>query len=186
MEDKMKRLLLGTVLCVMFFAAGTISAQSPELYYKRGEDHFMAGRYQEAITALSEAIRLDSGYVEAWYLRGYANMNLQNFDRAIADYSQLLILVAPLGDLNEFKSTVYYYRGMCYGLKQNAQDADRAIADFTEAIRLNPGNHNAYTFRGDIYRVHKQNWTQARADYEQALRINPNNATARERLNAMR
>jgi tetratricopeptide (TPR) repeat protein len=184
MEDKMKKLLLGTVLCVMFFAAGTISAQSPELYYKRGEDHLNAGRYQEAITAFSEAIRLDSGYVEAWFYRAIAYLDLGNFDRAIADFSQVLKL-APNAD-NEFKSYVFYLRGTCYGLKQNAQDADRAIADFTEAIRLDPRNDDAYAMRGDLYGIYKENWTQARADFEQALRINPNNAIAKDRLNIMR
>jgi tetratricopeptide (TPR) repeat protein len=63
-------------------------------------------------------------------------------------------------------------------------DYDQAIAEVTEAIRLDPGNIEAYLFRGWVYtnrafsRESAADYDRAIADYNEILRIDPDNADA--------
>jgi len=50
-----------------------------------------------------------------------------------------------------------------------------AIEAFTKAIEINPGNGEAYKFRGDLMLM-KGDLDQAVSDYTDALEINPRNA----------
>ncbi len=58
--------------------------------------------------------------------------------------------------------TAPYFRG----------DHDRAIAYLTEAIRLNPRDAGAYSFRGFVWQQREQ-FDKAIADFSEAIRLNP-------------
>jgi tetratricopeptide (TPR) repeat protein len=51
---------------------------------------------------------------------------------------------------------------------------DLAIEDFTMAINLNPGEADAYRYRGNAYRNKGQSG-KAIADYNKAIELNPKN-----------
>ena len=97
------------------------------------------GRYGEAITIFSEAIRKDNEAVVAYYYRGLSKYDLIQYGEAIADYDRVIDLTT--NDYDE----VYEKRGLArFALKQYKL----AIRDFDEAIRINPHNADAFKLRG--------------------------------------
>jgi tetratricopeptide (TPR) repeat protein len=65
--------------------------------------------------------------------RGYAYDHKGDYDRAIADYTQVIKL-----DPND--AVAYYNRGRTYSYEKG--DYDRARADWTKALQLNPNDAN--------------------------------------------
>lgn len=51
-----------------------------------------SGDYKDTVIQCSNAIDLDPKAGKAWYLRGVANMKMQNFDEATADMKQAIVL----------------------------------------------------------------------------------------------
>src|SRR4051794_14577199 len=51
---------------------------------------------------------------------------------------------------------------------------DRAIADFTAAVRLDPGDAQAYAYRADAWRLVCE-YDRSAEDYSRALRLDPAN-----------
>jgi Tfp pilus assembly protein PilF len=115
--------------------------------------------YDAAITALSEAIRLDPKNARVFLSRGVAYERKGDADRAVADYSDAI-------RLDPKNALALLNRGIAYGKKG---DADRAIADFNEAIRLDPKNVIAFNNRGFAY-WKKGDADRAIADYNEAIR----------------
>jgi tetratricopeptide (TPR) repeat protein len=68
--------------------------------------------------------------------RGLVYRNKNDFDRAIADYSQAIFLDA------EFV-VAYYNRGSAHYMKK---DFRRAIADYETTLRMDPNHVNAKQF----------------------------------------
>jgi tetratricopeptide (TPR) repeat protein len=78
-----------------------------------------------------------------------------NYDRAIADYDQVIALDPKL-------ALAFTNRGIAYAAKG---DYDRAIADHNEAIRLNPKAAKATGARGESYlRKHDYDHVSLRVD----------------------
>ncbi|MDR1837380.1 MAG: tetratricopeptide repeat protein [Treponema sp.] len=59
-------------------------------HLNRGKYLYAAGRFDEAIAELTQAIRLDPNLAEAYYNRGNAYHLKGDYDRAIADYEAAL------------------------------------------------------------------------------------------------
>jgi len=148
-------------------------------------------------TAIIESGReTDANLAIAFYNRGNAYEDMNDYRRAIADYGQsirldpqsseaffnravahkhnqeLTLAIADYDEairLNPQDASAYLNRGVAHKAKQ---DLTRAMADFDEAIRLNPQYAKAYGNRGGVYRA-KQDFTRAIADYDEAIRLNP-------------
>ena len=99
--------------------------------------------------------------------RGILFLEREDYDIAIADFTEALRLAPDM-------EAAYFYRGNAYYRKD---DLDRAIADYTQAIRLNPNDAAAYNNRGNAY-ANKGDLDRAIADYNQAIRLDPNYADA--------
>ena len=93
--------------------------------------------------------------------------NQQEYDKAIADYSEAI-------RFDPSDAATFSYRGKSYDALQKY---DKAIADYTEAIRLDPNYAFAFYHRGIAY-YHKKDFDRAIADYTQAIRLEPNYALA--------
>jgi len=106
-----------------------------------------------------------------YYDQGNNYYKKGDYDKAIADYSQVIKL-----DPNH--ANAYYNRGVAYDKKGNY---DKAITDYSQVIKLVPNHANAYYNRGNVY-YNKGNYDQAIADYSQVIRINPNDESARQNL----
>jgi tetratricopeptide (TPR) repeat protein len=125
-------------------------------------------RPDAAIAACSRVLARNPKDAVAYSARGSAHMaksaNGQSgeFDLAIADFSQLILLKPrdPWG---------YNTRANVYMRKS---EYDRALADYNTAIMLNPDDAGAYYWRGRAY-IAKRDYDRAIADFDRALTINP-------------
>jgi len=96
-----------------------------------------------------------------------AKDELQDYQRAIADYDQAI-------SLNPNDASAYYNRGLA---RYKLEDYQGAIADYNQAISLNPNDASAYYNRGKA-KYELKDYQGAIADYTQAIKINPNDADA--------
>jgi tetratricopeptide (TPR) repeat protein len=113
---------------------------------------------------------------EKYSERGDKCFNENNFDGAIADFTEVIKLEPD----NPF---AYSKRGMSYIQKK---DLDLAIADFTMAIQLEPNKFgDFYVDRGCAYNI-KGDKALAIADLEMAVKIDPQNKDYREILGELK
>ncbi|HEV3260069.1 MAG TPA: tetratricopeptide repeat protein [Gemmataceae bacterium] len=120
-----------------------------------------------ALKYYDEAIQLDPDCANAYGSRAtiYAEVK-QDYDRAIADYSEAIRLRDDQTAQGKYlAATVYTGRGHCY---LHMAKVAEAIADYDEAIRLNPQVLQAYAYRGLAYET-KGLYDKAIADYTEAI-----------------
>ena len=103
----------------------------------------------------------------AYDLRARAYFEIRDFDRAIADFSQLIELDPKDPHAHNNRGAAYFRKG----------DFDRAIADHDEAIRLDPKYKDAYVGRGATYMT-KGEFDAAIAAYNEAIQLDPGDVRA--------
>lgn len=145
-----------------------------EALYERYNTYIVRGERDRAMTDLGEIIRLDPENVAAFSGRGQIYAFLEDYDRAIADFSEAIRLLQktpgspPSFALVEALSD----RAAAYSAKG---EHDRAIADFGEASRNSPEYApSGLTSRGMIYAQDKHDYDRAIAEFDEALRLQPN------------
>ena len=99
--------------------------------------------------------------------RGDAYRNLEEYQRAIADYDCAI-------ELDPTSARAYNSRGIAYN---NLKEYQRAIADYDRAIELDPTSALYYDNRGIAYNNLKE-YQRAIADYDQAIELDPTYARA--------
>ncbi|MDP3880204.1 MAG: tetratricopeptide repeat protein, partial [Dehalococcoidales bacterium] len=112
-------------------------------YLNHGIISIKQENYEQAIIMLSKSINYspeDSTYMA----RGSAYSASQQYDLAIADYSQAI----SLGSHVSRDAAVYAARGSAYSA---SQQYDLAIVDYSQAISLEPEEAAVYTARGSAY-----------------------------------
>ncbi len=119
-------------------------------------------KFEEAIAAYSEGLRLRPKYAPAYNNRGISKDHLGRHESAISDFDEAIRLQPNLAE-------VYNNRGVA---KQNLKQYEAAIADYGVALRLKPDYPAAYNNRGNSNRFLRQ-YEAAIADYEEALRLRP-------------
>ncbi|MEP6947190.1 MAG: tetratricopeptide repeat protein, partial [Acidobacteriota bacterium] len=143
-----------------------LKAKASELYLS-ASNLSAAKKYNEAITDLSEAIRLNSALSSAYALRGQIYLERSLFDSAIADLSKALDN-ADGNTQDDFVALTD--RGFAYYKTRNYTSA---AADLTLAVTLSPTNARGLYYRGLVHMAMK-NKMKARSDFQAALKINPN------------
>jgi len=117
-----------------------------EIAVNEGLDFFMVGKYEDAVEALTEVIRMYPEYYGGYYGRGLAYGRLNQFESAISDYDKALQLNYPN------PSSVYNSRAT---LHSNLGRYELALRDLNKVIKLNPQGDanlsNAYYGRGMVY-----------------------------------
>ena len=140
---------------------------TPWDHIRRGNRHYDAGEYDDAITDYNQAIDLDSNIAAAYYNRGVAYTKLGKYAEAIGDLTQAI-------DLDPKYAAAYNNRGAAYDdLGKYAE----AIADYDQAIALDPNYAVAYNNRGYAY-DDLGKYAEAIADYTQAITLDPQYAAA--------
>lgn len=160
-------------VCLALVAAAPGLAQSPaakEAFYK-GIIEGKSGVQQKAVAYFSEAIRIDSKFVLAYYNRGIALQQLGEYPRAIKDYTEAIRLEPYFAD-------AYGSRGIAY---ENLKQYDQAIKDYSQAIRLAPKAALNYANRASSY-YKLERYQEAVRDYEEAVRLNPRDDETRDSL----
>ena len=140
---------------------------TPWDHIRRGNRHYHAGEYEDAVAEYTQAIALDSNIAGAYNNRGIAYRNLGKYAEAIADYDQAITL-------DPQDAVAYYNRGIAY---VDWGKYAEAVADFTQAITLDPKNAVSYYNRGNAY-ADLGKYAEAIADYTQAIALDPKDAGA--------
>jgi serine/threonine protein kinase len=94
-----------------------------------GEKHFKASRYEEALSAYDQAIRLDPGFASAYNGKGSALHALKRFEEALSAYDQAIRL-----DPNN----------SAYNINKNAVLNEYQLLSQKQIIKLEPGDEITY------------------------------------------
>jgi len=148
----------------MFIAALRKSAQQ---WRKEGNALRDLKRYEEALAAHEQAIRLDRNYASAYYNKGAVLGNLGRYEEALAAHEQAIQLVPNFA---------HAYCGKGDALS-NLKRYEEALAAYEQAIHLDSNDAVAYNGKGAALRCLKR-CQEALAAYEQAIQLDPNLALA--------
>jgi tetratricopeptide (TPR) repeat protein len=141
-------------------AAGDSAAES----VKKGKAALEAGKADDAIRHLTDAIRADPKNAEAYYHRGraYGAASPIQMEKAIADLSQAVRLDPKL-------ARAFFERG---NLHLARRDPRKAVADLTEALHLDPRSGEFLYGRG-LAHYEARKYAEAVADLDRAIRLEP-------------
>lgn len=131
-------------------------------YYKRGLYNVSHNKLIEAISDYSNALVIDSNYVEAYNARGIAYVMTNENNNAILDFSKAISLDSTVFDF-------YFNRGLA---KKKSGLFDDALSDYNKALVINPNLSSAYVGIGVIYSERKT-FRDALFYYEKALQLSP-------------
>lgn len=136
----------------------------------RGQVRAAAGANEQAVTDLTESLRLDPGNGATFQVRAEARLARGDRDGAIADFGEAIRLAkSPV-------ATVPALVGRGHA-RLVAGEVEPAIVDFSEAIRINPRHAAAFNNRGLALR-RKGDLDGAIADFSTAITLNPAYALA--------
>src|SRR4030081_3686814 len=79
--------LFGLIFLLNGIVPGPDQANSS---YDRGVRFYKDQKYDDATQAFSRAIKLDSGYHQAYFARAVVHQHVGNTDKAIADYASVI------------------------------------------------------------------------------------------------
>ena len=163
MNDAMKR--LGFLL---IFTLGALVLTPPSVcraaedWFNKGNAHFDAHEYVEAVHAYTKALEETPQLAEAYLNRGLTYNNLDQPQKAIADFTRAIALRPNFIE-------AYFYRGLA---NYNMDRPDKAIEDLTKVLDLNPKYAEAWYGLGITLEA-RGDLAGANAAYESALRERP-------------
>lgn len=115
--------------------------KTSQVYYVRGAEKLLIKDYRGAINALTEAIRLNGRFIEAYLKRCEAYLAVGK-DRAILEDCQRVLRYQP------DNAIAYYYRGRA---RQRLGYTDSAVKAYNKAIQLQKNFAPPYYYRGIAY-----------------------------------
>ena len=140
---------------------------SAETYFYRGNEKYLIRSYEDAITAYSEAIRLQPDFANAYVNRGLAKEKLGQHELAIIDYSNAI-------EIDPTLAGAYNNRGSA---QRKLGQHFLALEDLSNAIQLDPRYVKAYVNRGNA-KNSLGHPNEALEDFNTALALDPNSAEA--------
>jgi tetratricopeptide (TPR) repeat protein len=139
---------------------GSSFRNEARFYRERGIISYKRGAFQQALSDLEEAIRLDRDDAQAYNIRGNILDELGAFDRALADYEEAIRLEPNNSAVFHDRAILWHRRG----------DLSNALTDLDRAIRYNVSDAKIYCDRGLIW-YKKGNYDRAVADFNQAAKL---------------
>jgi tetratricopeptide (TPR) repeat protein len=144
---------------------------SPGACISYAETLAMAGRPQEAIGALTDALKVAPAHVELWFRRGLYYKALGQVDQALLDFQHAL-------RLQNNAAPVLFQVGL---IAEERGQRDEALKLFTQVILLSPGNVEARYHLGlQLLGVGRN--LEAAAQLTMVVQTNPSNAEAHGNL----
>lgn len=161
------------------------------VFYRTGDDP------NTIIDKCTETINKYKGFSLAYFKRGIAYRDIDNYEQALRDYSEAIRLYPKFGYAYNSRAVVYiepkknysaaisdasaairlkpdfdsayYNRGLAYFYLKSF---DSSLADFTRVIQLKPNDSDAYYYRGRIY-YEQENYSQAIFNFSKVISIAP-------------
>jgi Flp pilus assembly protein TadD len=156
----------------LFSHAIEVTQNNDVAHNNLGVTYGKLGRYQDAVEACKQAIRIKPDYAEAHCNLGVAYGKLGRYQDAIESYQQA-IRIKP-----DYAADAYYNLGVVYSKFGRHQDA---IESFKQAIKINPDDDEAHFNLGVTY-YKLGRYQDAIESYKQAIRIKPDYAGAHYNL----
>ncbi len=153
---------------------GTENAEAYELYMKASEYYSRQTKdgFQLAVQLLIEAIKLDTGYAEAYRLQALALTNLYRvFDSNSSLLDEAEVLCNQVLRLRPDLFSVYLPLSMIHLFRGRTVEAEEAATEFTRKDPLNFYSHFALGF---FYGISGQS-AKAIAPFEESARLKPDN-----------
>ena len=118
--------------------------------------------YTEAINIYTKLIFSDDNEMISGVFtnRGYAYMNMNNYNAALSDYNKAI-------SLNPNNNVAYNNRSVVYN---NMQKYLEAVADCNKALKIDPSHAEAYINRGVSY-MKLGNYTAAMQDFNKSISL---------------
>ncbi len=79
-------------LIFLLFVGGSVLGQDAEVFFKRGENKYNNGHYENAIADYTEVIKLKPDYLNAHLRRAFCYSSVSNYEGAIEDYTKIIEL----------------------------------------------------------------------------------------------
>lgn len=194
--------ILTMVIGIFFSFSFTWAQDSIDEYLQRGDALKREGKYKEAVSEYTRAIKLDSKSpraIEAYYKRGCINVDwLQRYNEAVSDCGKAINADPDNADYHYCRGLAYYrMKSWSQAMKDfnriieidprymsgevyyalgymydEMRDYGQAIRTYTKAIELNPGQPKYYLDRGCSY-FEIKNFKAAKKDWLKARELNP-------------
>ncbi|MBF2028226.1 MAG: tetratricopeptide repeat protein [Oscillatoriales cyanobacterium C42_A2020_001] len=145
-----------------------LSDASAVEWTNRGNQLYRLGRFEEALTALNQAIKLNPDLHAAWYERGNVLFALKRPTEALESYDRTILLKPDLYG-------VWRDRGVLLAVLGKY---DAAFGSFDKATELKPDDYVLWYMRGNLLTKNLRDYQGAISSYDRALAINPNFADA--------
>ncbi|MEZ4885868.1 MAG: tetratricopeptide repeat protein [Chitinophagales bacterium] len=130
-------------------------------YYGRKND------IPKALADYDQAIKVNSGFVDAYNNRGNLYFRLGKDLLALKDYDKALQIRPKNHRALGNRGAIYYRMGQY----------QKALQDLDKALELNKNYEDGYLNRGVVHSVLGQ-YPQAKADFDELLRLSPNHVLA--------
>lgn len=147
-----------------------VDPKTPDQYIQRGENHYEAGRMDEALADFTATLKLDPNNGYAMSSRGWIFYEKGDQETALAEFNDAI---------SADRTMLYAYRGRATVLSDMGE-YERAVDDYTYAIKNSTDKEDTtdfYNDRGLAY--HNLNdYENALADFDRAIGVDPKNAWA--------
>ena len=138
-------------------------------YLGRAQAKYDLWHYKEVPGLVNKAVELDAASAVAYRVRGVVEVNLGQYDAAIADAEKALGLDAELAEAVNALASAYDMRG----------DVERALEPYARSIEMNP-EYVAPRINRCRALLSLGRKEEARQELEKALEVAPNDPTALE------
>lgn len=151
----------------------SLESKDPAVFYGRAQCLFKIGNLKDAIvdfTKYIDGIPNNNTDYTAFYKRGVAYLDDNDWNKAINDFNRYFQLGGNL-------AAAHYFRGVAYFqcAKEKNSLADSAIYDLEIYKKSNSKNSNLYKYLGTSYAL-KNDTLKARESFGNALNLNPNDS----------
>ncbi len=136
---------------------------SAEQYFNDAYHHSLKGNYRGALDAYTRAIEMNRHFFLAFYNRGLIYYELKDYNRAEADFKEVIRLQPAYSNGYLALGTAHQQKGS-YMLAKNYYD---------QAIEKDPGNYVALLNRGGIL-DYLNDYSSAIKDYDRCIELAPN------------
>jgi tetratricopeptide (TPR) repeat protein len=174
---RLSALMLGLLVSQIFLSAAyaQVSPESAEKY-NAGQELYGKRRYQEALVAFDESIKLDANNAQSFRAMGKTYQKLRDFPKALESF-QMAVSIKP-------DYTAAFYEMGTLQLKLNKHKD--AQASMKKVLAIEPDFEGgkarevlkvAYLKQGTLYHRQK-NYKKAAIEYESATQVDPTDASA--------